>query len=100
VPSFTRVEFSVGRSLRGLRLVLLVEFPDEALERIKKVKTSSELEAHRIALEAIRALNLDSVRGDMTFIASTPGKIKKPESLGEAQYVAEDGCRAWVIKKP
>ena len=100
MPSFTRVEFSVGRSLRGLRLVLLVEFPDEALERIKKGKTSSELEAHRIALEAIRALNLDSVRGDMTFIASTPGKIKKPESLGEPQYVAEDDCRTWVIKMP
>jgi hypothetical protein len=79
---------------------LLVEFPDEALERIKKGKTSSELEARRIALEAIRALNLGSGRGDMTFIASTPGKIKKPESLGEPQYVAEDGCRAWVIKTP
>ena len=100
MPSFTRVEFSVGRSLRGLRLVLLVEFPDEALERIKKGKTSSELEAYRIALEAIRALNFGGGRDDMTFIASTPGKIKKPESLGEAQYVAEDGCRAWVIKKP
>jgi len=79
---------------------LLVEFPDEALERIKKGKTSSELEAHRIALEAIRALNLGSGRGDMTFISSTPGKNKKTESLGEPQYVAEDGCRAWVIKTP
>jgi len=79
---------------------LLVEFPDEALERIKKGKTSSELEAHRIALEAIRALNLGSGRGDMTFISSTPGKTKKTESLGEPQYVAEDGCRAWVIKTP
>jgi hypothetical protein len=36
----------------------------------------------------------------MTFISSTAGKIKKPESLGEPQYVAEDGCRAWVIKTP
>jgi hypothetical protein len=100
VPSFTRVEFSVGPSLRGLRVVLLVEFPDEALERIKKRKASSELEAHRIALEAIRALNLGSSRGDMTFISSTPGKIKKAEPFGEPQYVAEDGCRAWVIKTP
>jgi hypothetical protein len=79
---------------------LLFEFPDEPLERIKKGKTGSELEAYRIALAAILALNLDSVRGDMTFIASTPGKIKKPESLGEPQYVAEDDCRTWVIKMP
>jgi hypothetical protein len=101
VPSFTRVEFSVGPRLRGLRLVLLVEFPDEVLQRIKKGKTSSESEAYRIALEAIRALNFGSVRGgDMTFISSTPGKIKNPESLGEPQYVAENGCRTWAIKTP
>jgi hypothetical protein len=36
----------------------------------------------------------------MTFISSTPGKIKKPESLSESQYTAADGCRAWVIKTP
>ncbi|HYY29151.1 MAG TPA: hypothetical protein VE860_14455 [Chthoniobacterales bacterium] len=79
---------------------MLIEFPDEVLQRIKKGKASSELEAYRIALEAIRALHFGSVRGDMTFISSTPGKIKKTESLGEPHYTAEDGCRAWVIKKP
>ena len=100
MPSFTRVEFSVGPSLRSLRVVLLIEFPDEVLQQIKKGKTNSEVEACRIALEAIRALHFGSVRGDMTFISSTPGKIKKPESLGESDYTAEDGCRAWVIKKP
>jgi hypothetical protein len=36
----------------------------EALERIKRGKTSSELEAHRIALAAIRALNLGSGGSD------------------------------------
>jgi hypothetical protein len=92
--SFTRVEFSVGPSLRSLRVVLLIEFPDEVLHQIKKGKTSSEVEAYRIALEAIRARHSGSVRGDMTFISSTPGKIKKPESLGEPHYTAENGCRA------
>ena len=58
------------------------------------------MEAYRIALEAIRALHFGGVRGDMTFISSTPGKIKKPESLGEPHFTAEDGSRAWVIKKP
>jgi hypothetical protein len=96
----TRVEFSAGPSLRSLPLVLLIEFPDEVLQQIKKGKTSSEVEAYRIALEAIRALHFGSVRGGMTFISSTPGKIKRPESLGEPDYIAEDGCRAWAIKTP
>ena len=98
MPSITRVEFSVGPSLRSNRAVLLIEFPDEVLQQIKKGKTSSEVEGYRVALDAIRALHLGSVRGDMTFLSSTPGKIKKPESLGEPHYTAGDGCRAWVIK--
>ena len=100
MPSFTRVEFSVGPSLKSRRVVLLLEFPDEVLQQIHKRKSGSEVEAYRIALEAIRALNLGSGRGDMTFISSTPGKIKKTESLGEPHYTVEDGCRAWVIKTP
>jgi len=100
MPSFTRVEFSVGPSLRSVRVVLLIEFPDKVLEEIKKGKSSSDVEAYRIALDAIRAQHFGNVRGDMTFISSAPGKIKKPESLGDPDYTAEDGCRAWVIKKP
>ena len=100
MPSFTRVEFSVGPSLRSVRVVLLIEFPDEVLERFRKGKASSDVEAYRIALDAIRAQHFVNVRGDMTFLSSAPGKIKKPESLGEPHYTAEDGSRAWVIKKP
>ena len=100
MPAIARVEFSVSPSLRSLRLVLLIEFPDEVLQQINKGKTSSEVEGYRVALDTIRELHLGSVRGDMTFISSTPGKTKKNESLGEPQYVAEDGCRAWVIKTP
>jgi hypothetical protein len=57
------------------------------------------VEAYRIVLKAIRALHFSSVRGDMTFISSTPGKIKKAESLGKPHCTAEHGCRAWVTKK-
>jgi len=81
-------------------VVLLIEFPDEVLEEIRKGKSSSDVEAYRIALDAIRAQHFANVRGDMTFISSAAGKIKRPESLGEPDYTAEDGCRAWVIKKP
>jgi hypothetical protein len=100
MPSITRVEFSVGPSLRSNRAVLLIEVPDKVLQQIKKGKTSSEVGGYRVALDAISALHLGSVRGDMTFLSSTPGKIKKPASLGEPHYTAGDGCRAWVIKTP
>ena len=56
--------------------------------------------ARTVAIEAVDALHLGGVRGDTTFISSTPGKIKKPESLGEPHYTAKNGCRAWVIKTP
>ena len=56
-----------------IHIVVLIKFPDEMLQQVKKGKTSSEPEAYRIALQAIRALHLGSVRGDMTFISSTLG---------------------------
>jgi hypothetical protein len=86
MPSFTRVEFSVGPSLKSRRVVLLLEFPDEVLQQIHKRKSGSEVEAHPIALEAIGALKFDVAHGSMTFISSTAGKIKAPQSLGEANY--------------
>jgi hypothetical protein len=100
MSAFTRVEFSVAPNLKSLRVVLLIEFPEEVLRQLKNGKTSSEMEGHRIALEAIHALHFGSARGNVTFISSTPGKIKKRESLGEPHYAAADGCRAWIIRKP
>jgi len=100
MPSFTRVEFSVGPSLKSRRVVLLLEFPDEVLQQIHKRKSGSEVEAYPIALEAIGALKFDVTHGGMTFISSTPGKIKAPQSLGEPHYTAAGGCRVWILKKP
>ena len=97
---FTRVEFSTGPSLRSSRVVLLIEFPDEALERIKKEKARLEVEAHHTALQAIGALNLGILRGNMNLISSTLSKMKNPAELGEATYLAEGGCRVWLIRKP
>ena len=100
MSSFTRVEFSVGPSLKSRRVVLLLEFPDEILQQIHKRKSGSEVEAYPIALEAIGALKFDVTHGSMTFISSTPGKIKAPQSLGEPHYTAAGGCRVWILKKP
>ena len=100
MPSLTRVEFSTGSSLRSSRLVLLIEFPDEALERIKKEKASLEVEAGKIAWQAIGALKLGILRGDINLISSTLSKMKNPAELGEAGYVTERGCRVWLVKRP
>src|SRR5215472_17507301 len=100
MPTFTRVEFSTSPSLRSSRVVLLIEFPDQALERIKKEKASLEVEAYHIALHAIGALKLGILRGDINLISSTLSKMKNPAELGEASYVTEGGCRVWLITRP
>jgi hypothetical protein len=100
MPSFARVEFSTSPSLRSSRVVLLIQFPDEALERIKKEKASLEGEAYHIALQVIGALKLGILRRDMTLLSSTLSKMKNPAELGEASYVTEGGCRVWLSKRP
>ena len=100
MPALTRVEFSTSPGLRSSRVVLLIQFPDEALERIKKEKASLEVEAYHVARHAIAPLKLGTLRGDLALISSTPSKMKNPAELGEASYVTEGGCRVWVTKRP
>ena len=100
MPTLTRVEFSTSPSLRSSRVVLLIEFPAEALERIRKEKASLEAEAYHVARHAIAQLKLGTLRGDLALISSTPSKMKNPAELGEASYVTEGGCRVWVTKRP
>ena len=100
MPSITRVEFSVGPSLKSLRVVVLIEFPDEMLQQIKKGKPVRKCKRIVSPWKQSGRYIWISVRGDMTFISSTPGKIKKRESLGEPHYITEDNCSVWVIKRP
>ena len=100
MPTLTRVEFSTGPSLRSSRVVLLIEFPDEALERIKKEKATLEVEAYHIALHAIGSLEPGMLRGSINLISSTLSKMKNPAELGEVSYITEGGCRVWLIRRP
>ena len=102
MPTLTRVEFSTSPSLRSLssRVVLLIEFPDEALERIRKEKASLAAEACHIAWQAIGGLKLGNLRGNINLISSTLSKMKNPADLGEASYVTGGGCRIWLIRRP
>ena len=96
MPSITRVEFFLGPSLRSPRAVLLIEFPDEVLQQIKKGKISSEVEGYRVALEAIRALHLGSVRGDMTFISRSYASPMDPEVVSDSPTTASS-ARIFII---
>ena len=100
MPTLTRVEFSTSPSLRSPRVVALIEFPDETLERIKREKASLGVEACDIAWQAIRVLKLGILRGDLNLISSTLSKMKNPADLNEASYVTEGGCRVWLVKRP
>ena len=100
MPTLTRFEFSTSPSLRSSRVVLLIEFPDEALERIRKEKASLAAEACHIAWQAIGGLKLGILRGNTNLISSTLSKMKNPADLGEASYVTGGGCRVWLIRKP
>ena len=100
MPTLTRVEFSTSPRLRSSRVVLLIEFPDEALERIRKEKASLEVEASHMAWQAIGAMKLGILRGDINLISSTLSKMKNPAELGEASFVSEGGCRVWLIRRP
>ena len=100
MPTLTRVEFSTSRSLKSPRVVLLIEFPDDALERIRKEKASLEVEAGKIVWQAIGALKLGILRGGINLISSTLSKMKNPADLGEASFVTGGGCRIWLIRRP
>jgi hypothetical protein len=80
MPTLTRVEFSTSPSLRSSRVVLLIEFPDEALERIKKEKASLAAEACHIAWQAIGGLKLGILRGNINLISSTQLRHRRPVS--------------------
>ena len=100
MTTFMRVEFS--RSLRRdtPRFVLMIEIPDDVAEELTVRKVSQETRAYEVAFEAAHADQSNKAEHLMTLRSCTKGKIKDLKSLGEPNLIAQDGCRAWVIKKP
>src|SRR5712691_7297546 len=97
---FTRVEFS--RSLRPgtPRFVLMIEIPDNVASELKARKVSHESRAYEVAFETARADQSNKPAHHMTLMSCTRGKVKDPESLGEPDLIAHDGCRGWGMRKP
>jgi hypothetical protein len=100
MQTFMRVEFSTGTGYKAARFVFLTELPEEVLQEIRAQKLSPQTRAYEVALETAEHVQLLDPGLRIILLSNTPGKVKNPETLGEPAYVAEDGCKAWVIKKP
>jgi hypothetical protein len=100
MQTFMRVEFSTGIGYRAARFVVLTELPEAVLEEIRAQKQSPQTRAYDLALEAAEHVRVVDPGLRIILLSNTPGKVKNLEALGEPAYVAEDGCKAWVIRKP
>jgi hypothetical protein len=100
MQNFMRVEFSTGIGYKAARFVVLTELPENVLEEIRAQKQSPQTRAHAVALKTAEHVQLVDPGLRIILLSNTPGKVKNPDALGEPAYVAEDGCKAWVIRKP
>ncbi|MBV9274486.1 MAG: hypothetical protein JO333_11375 [Verrucomicrobia bacterium] len=100
MSTLIRVEFS--RSLRpnSPRFVLMVEIPDSTASELKARRVNLETRAYEVALETTRADGPHKPESHMSLMSCTKGKVKNLAALGEPDLLAQDACRAWVIKKP
>jgi hypothetical protein len=96
-----RVEFSRGLRPDSPRFVLMVEMPDRVVADLNARKVNLETRAYEIAGETrYGGDRSNKPESHMSLMSCTKGKVKNIESLGEPSLLAQDGCRAWVIKKP
>jgi hypothetical protein len=98
--SFMRVEFAEGLRINHARLVLMVEMPAEVIGRLRAERTAPQARALEVALQAVPHRQTDGRGRPLDLLSNTPARIKAPDALGEPVYTAEDGCRAWVIRRP
>lgn len=95
-----RVEFSTGMGYKAARFVMLIELPEKVLEAIRAQKLSPQTRAYAVALETAEHGRLVDPGLRLILLSNTPGKVKSPDVLGEPAYIAEDGCKAWITRKP
>ena len=100
MQTFMRVEFSLGIGYKAARFVVLTELPENVLEEIRAQKLSPQTRAHSLALKTAEHVKLVDPGLRIILLSNTPGKVKNPDALGEPVYIDEDGCKAWVIRKP
>ena len=100
MQTFMRVEFSTGIGYKAARFVVLAELPENVLEEVRAQRLSPQTRAYDVALKTAEHVQLVDPGLRIILLSNTPGKVKNPDALGEPAYIAEDGCKAWVIRKP
>ena len=100
MSTLMRVEFSRGLRPNSPRFVLMIEIPDSAASELSERKVSLETRAYEVALATTQAEGSNKPDSQMSLMSVTKGKVKNLESLGEPSLLAEDACRAWVVKRP
>ncbi|MBV8101700.1 MAG: hypothetical protein JOZ31_21365 [Verrucomicrobia bacterium] len=78
----------------------MIEIPDSAAAELNARKVSLETRAYEVAVETTGAEHSNKPDHQMSLMSVTKGKVKNLESLGEPSLVADDACRAWVVKRP
>ena len=78
----------------------MIEMPDSVVAELSARKVNLETRAYEIAAEIRHADRSNKPESHMSLTSCTKGKVKNLESLGEPILLAEDGCRAWIIKRP
>jgi hypothetical protein len=100
MQTFMRIEFSTGIGYKAARFVVLTELPENVLEDLRAQKLSPQTRAYDVALETAEHIRLVDPGLRIILLSNTPGKVKNPETLGEPAFIAEDGSKAWVMRKP
>jgi hypothetical protein len=78
----------------------MIEIPDSTAAQLSARKVSLETRAYEVALETTHAERSKKPDYQMSLMSVTKGRVKSLESLGEPSLLADDACRAWVVKRP
>ena len=95
-----RVEFSQGMRPNAQRLVIIVEIAPEIVAKMNEERTSPNPRALDIAKRVAEQQSLFSSQSYFPYHSETIAKVGDSKKLGEPALVAEDGCKAWIVRRP
>ena len=95
-----RVEFSQGMRPNAQRLVIIVEMPPEIVAKMNEERISPNPRALDIAKRVAEQQSLFGSQSYFPYHSETIAKVGDSKKLGEPALVAEDGCKAWIVRRP
>ncbi|HET9373840.1 MAG TPA: hypothetical protein VFO40_02640 [Chthoniobacterales bacterium] len=82
------------------RLVILVEIPPVIVAQMNEERISPNPRALDIAKRAAEQQSLFSAQSYFPYHSETIAKVGDSTKLGEPALVAEDGSKAWIVRRP